>query len=92
MLCLLLRSPAYFLLLLVLVAFETGSHYVALIGLELICKPGWPGAHRNSPVSASHVLGLREHISHIFLNKSFSFSIEVGYGVFTVDVMPSLSR
>ena len=38
--------------------FKTGYLCVALAVLEL-CRPGWPQAHRDPPVSASPVLGLK---------------------------------
>lgn len=38
---------------LILIVFETGSHYAALAGLELA------QSHKGSPASASTVLGLK---------------------------------
>jgi hypothetical protein len=42
---------------------ETEFHCVALAGLDLIGRPGWPGNHRSTPASASRVLGLKVYVT-----------------------------
>jgi len=38
---------------------ETGSYFVALVGLDLLCRPGWLQIHRDPPASAFQMLGLK---------------------------------
>lgn len=44
---------------LIVFPFVTMSHCVACASLDMLCKAGWPGTHRDPLVSVSQALGLK---------------------------------
>ncbi|CAO2628824.1 hypothetical protein LEMLEM_LOCUS20187, partial [Lemmus lemmus] len=40
-------------------AEKSVSLYLWSLSYNLLCRPGWPQTHRDPPVSASQVLGLK---------------------------------
>lgn len=58
-LCRALHSPCFYKWL--RVSWLTFLFSLVFWDSVLLCSPGWPGTHRDSPSSASRVLGLRVH-------------------------------
>jgi hypothetical protein len=49
----------------ILCCCKTGSHYVALAGLEHRCRRGWPWTHRQPIVFVYQVLGLKARFAEV---------------------------
>lgn len=53
--------------------YETGYHCLSLIGLELLCRPGWHWVHRDLSVSAFPVLRLKLWAITFYLGEIFTW-------------------